>query len=323
MNELIQFLTQPLAMLVEAAQSIVAIAQGEKPQRSALRHPYVKIDGEWGQIRATADGLQVADTSNQWAGLDTIGSGSKLTAVVPLSGVLSMHGGWYSTSTKAFANTLSKIDASPQIDAIVIPVDSPGGTVTGVTEAADTLRGIRDRGQTKTISIAEPQMASAATWIATAAGEVVATPSGEMGSIGVISMYQDWSQALENAGVKLDVARTPAKKARFSGMEPMTDEMRETMEARNVEAYGEFVKAMAANRGVTKSRVRSDFGQGEMMSAEEARSAKLVDRIATFEEVLAGIGKPGRAKGSRRADDEKRQVAVAAARERLPEIEAT
>lgn len=296
MNELLAFLSQPLAMTLESAQSLVSVAAGRGETKKIESPPPCLLNGS---ERLGMDAL------------DTVASGSKLVAVVPLWGPLSMHGGWFSTSTRAFAQALQRVDASPQIGTVVIPIDSPGGTVTGTQEAADALRGIRERGDTKTIAVVDPMMASAASWIGTAADEVVMTPSGDAGSIGVISVYQDVSKALEQMGVTFNIARTPDKKARFSGVEPMTDEMRGDMEARNAEAYDDFLAAMAKNRGVSKSQAASKFGGGELLNANEAREAGLVDRIATMDEVLAGLSKPGAKRGSRRS--------AAAARLRLAE----
>jgi ClpP class serine protease len=60
------------------------------------------------------------------------------------------------------------------------------------------------------------------------------------------------------------------------------------MTARNEQAYERFVRAMARNRGVSAATVKSDFGQGEMMSPGEAKKAGLIDRIATRQEGLEG-----------------------------------
>lgn len=298
MHELVDFLSQPLAMELAAAQSFVSSIRNLERQKIELS-PICCYSEDGELLGPMADFQAVEQMATK---------GGKLTAVVPLMGPLSMHGGWFSSSTKAFAETISRLDANEAIATMIYWIDSPGGTVTGTLEAANTVRAIRDAGRTKTISVVEPMMASAATWIGTAAGEVIVTPSGEAGSIGVISMYEDWSAALERMGIKIEIARTPAKKARYSGVESMTDEMRQDMEQRNVAAYSQFVGAMVKNRGhkvasLTASLVESRFGGGEMMTAEDARASGLIDRIGTLQEVLSGIGKPGRPKGGKRAED--------------------
>lgn len=209
-----------------------------------------------------------------------------VVAVVPVYGVLA-PGRWGNTDLDSFPRLIRTLDSNPKIHTIVLDVRSPGGTVMGTPEAADAVRAVRSAGQTRIISVANGMMASAATWVGTAAEKVYVTPSGEAGSIGVISMYADWSKAYESLGVKIDVMRTPDKKARFSGVEPLTEEMRNLVMQRIGESYEQFKRAMADNRGIRIDQVEKRFGGGEMLSAQEAVDAGLVDGIATLDEVLA------------------------------------
>lgn len=213
--------------------------------------------------------------------------GRKLVAVVPLWGTLSPDGRYYGTSTKEFAKQVTAFANNDQIGAIVLKIDSPGGTVTGTMEAGDAIRALR--GTKPIVASVDSMMASAATWIGTAAKDVAITPSGEAGSIGVINMYFDTSKAWADYGIKIDVLRTPAMKARFTGFEPLTEGMKATLTQRLDQAYDHFKRAMAENRGVPISSVESKFGGGEMMLAKESVSSGLVDRIATFDEVLSGL----------------------------------
>lgn len=222
------------------------------------------------------------------------GKPAQYLAVLPLSGVLVQHAGLmtdYSggTSLQSWSEEFRRLDANPAIGWIVIDTHSPGGSIYFVQETADIVYAARQAGRTKIIQVANSMAASAAVWIGTAAGEVVVTPGGEYGSIGVISQYVDHSAWNEKNGVKVTYVRTPENKARFTGDEPLNEEMLATLEKRNVEAYGRFVAAVARNRGVTAAKVKSDFGAGEMMSPSEAKAAGLIDRVATLQEVIDGI----------------------------------
>jgi signal peptide peptidase SppA len=225
------------------------------------------------------DGAEVAAAATSTTG--------NMLAVVPLWGALSPDGEYYGTALDDFSRVITSLDANPNISKILINVKSPGGTVTGTQEASDAVRRVRDGGNTQIVAIANGMMASAALWIGAAAGELVVTPSGEIGSIGVISMYADQSGFLEKLGVKVDIVRTPDKKARFSGLEPMSDEMRAFVQDRINVSYEKFKRAMATNRGIRIDQVESKFGGGEMMRAEDALSAGLVDRIATFDQTVS------------------------------------
>jgi signal peptide peptidase SppA len=308
MHELIDFLSQPLAMELTSARSFVA----------SLREPSARQQAEFPQPYCLDEEASLVEM----AAMETVGGGSKLTAIVPLWGVLTMHGGWFSSSLNQFASTITKLDQNEAVQTIIVHVNSPGGSVSGTIEAANALRAVRERGATRTITVAEPMMASAALWVGTASAEVVVTPSGDAGSVGVISMYENWQKALEMMGIEINIMRSPANKARFSGVEPLDDSMREVMQTRNAAAYGLFLDAMAKNRNVTAKQAEKRFGNGEMLSAAEAKAEGLIDRVATFSEVIAGVTKK-RSSGGVRAEDEAPQpTAEELAAERRKRLEA-
>lgn len=265
---------EPHAILPEAVSALLEQLNGKLAgaKSAPVPEPYLLAD---------AGGEPIA-----WSAASSGGSQGML-AIIPLCGPLSPDGRYGGTSLNSFTRSVQQAAANPNISGILLHITSPGGTVTGTPEAGDAVRAIRDAGQTRIVAIADGMMASAATWIGTAAEEVVVTPSGEAGSIGVISMYADMSKMLEEIGYKVDVIRNPAKKARFTGFEPLTEEMRQTMESRNASAYERFKRAMADNRKVRIDTVESKFGGGEMLDAEEAKAAGLVDRIDTLDATVA------------------------------------
>jgi capsid assembly protease len=240
-----------------------------------------------------------AETGEQYAA-DVPSSHSNLIAVVPVYGMLTPDGR-YGASLDGLARTVTALDNNPNVSKILLNVTSPGGTVTGTPEASEAIRRVRDNGNTPIVALANGMMASGALWVGAAASEIVITPSGEIGSIGVISMYADVSKAYEAMGVKVDVMRIPNKKARFSGVEPMTEEMRRHVETRIAESYERFKRAMATNRGIRIDQVEAKFGGGEMLNAERAVEAGLADRIGTLEQTLARMQTKRSAPSSARA----------------------
>lgn len=224
---------------------------------------------------------------------DSVAEGSVI-AVVAVTGVMTRHGGWFAAGTAAIGRQLRKLDANASVGQIILDVDSPGGSVMGTPELSDIIYGIRQRGQTRIIAVADPLMASAAIWTATAAEKVYSLGSGVVGSIGVISMYVEYSKMLAEQGVTITIERTPENKARFSSSESLTEAMRETMIQRNRAAYGDFLTAMARNRGVEVSDVESKFGGGEVMSTSQAIKAGLIDGVATIDEIIASAASANR-----------------------------
>lgn len=250
-----------------------------------------------------ADGEVEAANSQ---GFDT----GSLVAVVPFSGVVTRRGQWGTVATVELGRVLRQMDAEPSVGAIVLSVDSPGGAVSGTPETAQILYDIRTAGQTKTVAVVDPLMASAATYIATAAEEVYALPTSMVGSIGVINSYTDYSRMLSERGVDVTVVRTPELKARFTGVEPMTDEMREFMQSRVDKIYSQFVTDMARNRGVSREHVMERFGGGELMDTDEALKAGLIDGVASLDEVLFSIVGQMKDKRYKRAAAAKRRLAI-------------
>ena len=129
--------------------------------------------------------------------------------VLPLHGVISqrasvwqeMFGG---TSTEQFGAAYQQAINDPRIKAVVLDVDSPGGTVSGVSELADIV--YAGAQQKPVAAVANSQMASAAYWIASQVGggqlRLAAASGADVGSIGVFRMHEDVSEAMAEAGIK-------------------------------------------------------------------------------------------------------------------------
>lgn len=209
--------------------------------------------------------------------------------VLPLVGVLeqrqSLLGylmGW--TDLTAFGKWFDDALAEPNTDTVLIEVDSPGGAAAGVQELAAKVRA--GRAKKKIIAHVNALAASGAYWIASAAGEVVATPSADVGSIGVFSVHLDYSAALDKQGVKPTILREPALKVGANPYEPLAEAVRDKLQADVRQVYRSFVGAVAAHRRVTPAKVESDFGRGLTLLARDALAAGAVDRIAPFDQVV-------------------------------------
>lgn len=215
---------------------------------------------------------------------------SGAVAVMPVYGVLmqrmdmmmEMSGG---TSTESLAKQFRALMNDPSVGTIILDIDSPGGGVYGIQELADEI--FRARGEKRIVAVANSMAASAAYWIATAASEIVVTPGGEVGSIGVYMLHEDWSGAYEMAGVKPTVIKYGANKAEGIDVLPLDETAQQHFQDR-VNQYGEaFTAAVARNRGVSKTTVMKDFGQGMVFGAADAVRLKMADRIATLDQTIA------------------------------------
>jgi signal peptide peptidase SppA len=192
---------------------------------------------------------------------------------------------------------LRKALGDSAIKAIVMNFDTPGGTVTGLTELAAEIRAA---GQIKpVVGHAESMAASAGFWLMASTQETSASRSAVVGSIGIIAAHADISQQLANEGVKVTVVSAGKYKAEGSPFAPLSTEALAEMQGRVDAMYGMFVKDVAAGRGVSEATVRSDYGQGRTMFAAEAKAAGMIDRIGTLDDTLRRMSGGKASKGLR------------------------
>lgn len=221
------------------------------------------------------------------------GSSSKPSgniAVLPLQGMIQQRSDifmdWFGgTSTDEFGAMYDAALADPKIKGIIVDIDSPGGTVSGVMELADKI--YNSRGQKPVVGVANSLAASAAYWIGSAFDNLFVTPGGDVGSIGVYSMHMDYSKALEEDGIVPTIFQTPAYKAEFSPYAPLSDAAKQNEQMQIERVYGDFVNAVARNRGTNASTVKASFGQGRVVDAKSAVAAGMADKVATMEKVIS------------------------------------
>jgi signal peptide peptidase SppA len=211
--------------------------------------------------------------------------------VIPIFGPISrrmnmmtMSGG---TSIEDLAAEFRAALADDGVCGIVFAIDSPGGSVDGVEEFAAEIRAARD--QKPIVAVADASALSAAYYIASAAQELVVTPSGRVGSVGVIYQHTDSTKADEMAG--LQKTRIFAGKYKTETMQPLTEEATAAIQADVDEYYRMFVRAVARGRGVSMETVRADYGQGRAVLAKAALAAGMVDRIDTLDNTIRRVGR--------------------------------
>ncbi len=121
--------------------------------------------------------------------------------------------------------------------------------------------------------------ASAAYWLASQASSITLTPSGEVGSIGVLDLHADVSKALENAGVKLTAVTAGEHKTERAPFTPLSDDAKAHMQSGVNAWYGDFLSAIRRGRGARVS-ASGDFGGGRMLDSRKALSMGLVDFVS-------------------------------------------
>jgi capsid assembly protease len=191
-------------------------------------------------------------------------------------------------SCESFSKAFAKVVADPSVKAIVLNIDSPGGSVFGVQELADEIYKARE---TKHIvAVSNSLCASAAYWIAAQCDRVVVTPGGQIGSIGVFTVHEDWSKAYEDAGVIPTIIEAGKYKTEGTYLKPLTEEGLEAIQDDVNFYYDQFTKAVARGRGVKQADVRKGFGEGRVVNSKGAIDSGIADEINTLDGVLESLG---------------------------------
>jgi capsid assembly protease len=218
-----------------------------------------------------------------------------LVAVIPIAGIIShraslvsdISGPTAGASIQRLQEQFRQCMRLEECKAIVLDIDSPGGSTDLVPEFANEI--YEARKQKPVIAVCNSMACSAAYWLASAASEVVCTPSGQCGSIGVYMMHVDESEALKKQGTKITFIKAGKFKTEGNPYEPLQDEAQAAAQKKVDAFYSLFTSAVARNRGTTSAAVRDGYGQGRSVLASEAARLRLVDRVGTFDDILGEI----------------------------------
>lgn len=269
---------QPWAIIPEYLEAIEAIAA------RALDQDVLKLlagDGHADSMEASRMAVAALGTRLDGSRGSTLRDG---TAVVPMIGTIfpraSMIGASTGgTSLDALLHDIRVAEASPDVERIVLLVDSPGGVVSHVGEAADSLRAAKK----PTTAFVTGMGASLAYWLASQAGEIVLDRSASVGSIGVVATTsrQEGPGADGRRSYEIVSSGAPLKRPDVS-----TEEGRASIQAEIDAIEAVFIADVAAGRRVSAERVRESFGRGAMVNAARAVEVGMADRIGTLESVL-------------------------------------
>lgn len=174
-----------------------------------------------------------------------------------------------------------------QVDQILLDIDSPGGTVSGVN---DTARLVRTVGTVKPITTySSDLMASAGYWIGSAAKKIHVGETAIIGSIGVIATLTSVHDALKKEGVDVRVIRAGKNKALGHPAEPISDKAVAQTQDRADTFYGIFKDAVSTYRPKLKADSANVWAEGNEFLGEDAVKAGLADRVSSFDQVVSQL----------------------------------
>ncbi len=209
-------------------------------------------------------------------------------AVIPIQGSLikEFHYPPFWTSYVVVRFKLETALADPEVRAILLDIDSPGGSVAGFLDLAEAVYAARSR---KPVYAWTDGMAcSAAYGIAAAATNFAASPTAEVGSVGVVWVHTEWTKYDERMGLTVTVLRAGEFKALGNEYEALDAKAREVHQATLDGMYELFRGLVAKCRGVSEKKFE-DWAEGKVFLADEAVSVGLLDRACAKDEYLESI----------------------------------
>lgn len=214
-------------------------------------------------------------------------------AVVPIDGVIAQRANLFSKISGGASAQLIERDirgalADQAVRAIVLEVNSPGGTVHGTQELAGLID--RARAEKPIATFATGQMASAAYWIGAASDRVyVSGDNVFVGSIGVVATHVDRSEQQKLLGIKTTEVVAGRYKRVASEYRPLDKDGQAHMQEFVDYLYSVFVNDVAAYRGVSVDEALAGMADGRVFVGRQAIDAGLVDGVSTLDDLIATL----------------------------------
>ena len=182
--------------------------------------------------------------------------------------------------------TLAAIARDDDARALIVRIDSPGGTLVGGEALYRSLRAVAR--EKPVVAVLGGVATSAGYMAAIAADRLVAHRTTVTGSIGVVMHMTEFSGLLEKLGVGSEIIRSGPLKSMPSGFEKLSDDGRQVLEALIADGHAMFLELVAERRGLDDAALQ-DVADGRVLTGRQALDAKLVDLIGGEREAVAWL----------------------------------
>jgi signal peptide peptidase SppA len=287
-----RLLNTPLLIHPAKAQIILGALSGR-----------IDIDAQLFSLDETAespDANRFTGSSRRADGSSSMSRTADGVAIIPVLDTLVNRGAWLDsrsglTSYEGIAAQLRAAGQDPEVRSVLLDISSPGGEAAGMAGLADLIRSVR---QTKPVTAFVNDMAASAAYgIASAASEIVISPTSIVGSIGVVMLHADRSGELAAQGVKPTLIFAGSHKVDGNPFEPLSDAVRADLQASVDAHYRQFLDTVAAGRGRKLTADMARATEARTFIGAEALTLGLADRIASFDELLASLSQTTRPSG--------------------------
>ena len=185
-----------------------------------------------------------------------------------------------------FTQQMEQAARDDQVKAVVLRINSPGGTVTCSDTMYEMVKKFRDKTKKPVIAATQEVAASGAYFVACGCDEIVAHPTSVVGSIGVIFETFDVSRGLDKLGIKSEAIKSGDLKDMGSPFKPLAPEARAVMQGMIDEYYARFVTVVTSNRSIADQTKLKTATDGRVFSGRQALELGLVDRLGTLDDAI-------------------------------------
>jgi protease IV len=230
------------------------------------------------------------------------GEASAKVAIIEVEGMLmdERTGGLLQATENPLSMFVQQLDQAASDDsvkAIVLRVNSPGGSVTTSDTMYDALQRFKAKTHKPVIASAQELDASGAFYVSCAADKIIVNPTSIVGSIGVIFESFDLEGTLDKLGVRTDAIKSAPLKDMGSPYRHLTPEAREVMQGMVDEYFARFKNIVTANRGIKDSTTLDLVTDGRVFSGTRAVELGLADQVGRLPDAIDLAKQMGNAPG--------------------------
>lgn len=182
------------------------------------------------------------------------------------------------------AALLRRALSDDSVKAVVIRIDSPGGSVFASEVIAQEIQALQAAGKPVVASMGSVA-ASGGYWISVVADRVFASPATVTGSIGVFGMFPTYQRTLRTVGVATDGVGSTPWAGQLRPDREMSEPMKELFQLIINDTYDDFISGVAVRRAMDKQVVDS-IAQGQVWTGRDALENGLIDALGTFEDAI-------------------------------------
>lgn len=191
-------------------------------------------------------------------------------------GGMSLLGGG-SVGAETIVKQLDAVAKDPTIKAVVLRVNSPGGSAVASWEMGEAIKRVKEAGKPVVVSMGD-SAASGGYWISTFADKIVASPGTMTGSIGVIMQTANLTEIYDKIGYRTEVIKSGPYKDIGSPAREMTEAERQMLQDMMMQTYEQFVQVVAEGRKMSPDKVRA-YADGRILTGKQALNLGLVDEL--------------------------------------------